>query len=60
MHHHIGLVAVDKIEEISWELLQHPPYSQDLAPSDFRLFRPMKVSFGGIKFENIEAVQQNK
>jgi hypothetical protein len=25
-----------------WELLFHPPYSLDLAPSDYHLFRPLK------------------
>jgi len=62
MHHHIGPRArqtVDKIEKMGWELLQHPLYSPDLAPSDFHLFRPLKESLGGIKFENNEAVQQH-
>jgi len=40
---------------MGWELLQHPPYSPDLAPSDFHLFGPLK----GIKFENNEDVQQH-
>ena len=38
------------------ELLQHPPYNPDLAPSDFHLFEPLKESLGGIKFENNEDV----
>jgi len=44
---------------MGWELLQHPPYSPDLAPSDFRLFGPLKESLAGIKFENNEDVQQH-
>ena len=48
----------EKIEEMGWELLQHPPYSPDLAPSDFHLLEPLKESLGGIKFENNEDVQQ--
>jgi len=51
--------TVEKIEEMSWELLQHPPYSPDLAPSDFHLFGPLKEFLGGIKFENDEDVQQH-
>ena len=50
--------TVEKIEEMCWELLQHPPYSPDLAPSDFHLFGPLKESLVGIKFENNEDVQQ--
>jgi len=51
--------TVEKIEEMGWELFQHPPYSPDLAPSDFHLFGPLKESLGGIKFENNEDVQQH-
>jgi len=51
--------TVEKIEVMGWELLQHPPYSPDLVPSDFHLFGPQKDSLGGIKFENDEDVQQH-
>ena len=44
---------------MGWELLQHLPYSPDLAPSDFHLLEPLKESLGGIKFENNEDVQQH-
>ena len=30
------------IVKIGWEILPHPPYSPDLAPSDFHLFGPIK------------------
>ena len=33
-----------------WEVLQHPPYSQDLAPSDFHLFGPLKQHLSGKHF----------
>jgi hypothetical protein len=26
------------IQELDWEILPHPPYSPDLAPSDYHLF----------------------
>ncbi|GBP21165.1 Histone-lysine N-methyltransferase SETMAR [Eumeta japonica] len=28
------------LREFAWNVLMHPPYSPDLAPSDFHLFRP--------------------
>ena len=30
------------IANLSWTVLPHPPYSPDLAPSDFHLLGPMK------------------
>jgi len=53
------ITTVEKIEEMGWELLQHPPHSRDLAPSDFHLFGPLKESLRGIKFENNEDDQQH-
>jgi transposase len=29
------------IQELDWEILPHPPYSPDLAPSDYHLFRSL-------------------
>jgi hypothetical protein len=36
---------------VDWEIMNHPPYSPDLAPSDFHLFWPMKVHLGRQKFQ---------
>ena len=30
------------LRSFKWQVLQHPPYSPDLAPSDFHLFGPLK------------------
>jgi len=37
--------------------LLHPPYSPDLAPSDYHLFGPMKKMLGGQKFASDTEVQ---
>jgi histone-lysine N-methyltransferase SETMAR len=34
--------TVDTLRALKFELLNHPPYSPDLAPSDFHLFGPLK------------------
>jgi len=32
---------VKTLETLKWEVLPHPPYSSDIAPSDYHLFRSM-------------------
>ena len=38
---HTYLVTYQKLRELGWEVLLHPPYSPDLAPSDYHLFLSM-------------------
>jgi hypothetical protein len=42
---------------MQWELLEHLPYSPDLAPSDFHLFGPLKNHLGGERFADDEEVE---
>ena len=44
---HTYLVSMTKFHELRYELLPHPPYSPDLAPSDFFLFPNLKKWLGG-------------
>ena len=55
--HHIAKITQHKIEELGWELLPHPPYSPDLAPSDYHLFRSMQHFLEDKKFKNSEEVK---
>lgn len=59
---HTSIVAVAKINDLKFELMPHPPYSPDLAPSDYFLFPNLKKWLGGKRFgsneEVIEAVNQ--
>jgi hypothetical protein len=41
-------------------VLQHPPYSQDLAPNDFFLFPKMKEILKGRNFDDIDDIGSNK
>ena len=40
------------LHELGWEVLQHPPYSPDLAPTDYHLFRCLSNEMRGLSFEN--------
>jgi histone-lysine N-methyltransferase SETMAR len=43
-------VTTGALEEMHWEVLPHPTYSPNLAPSDFHLFGPLKEALGGRLF----------
>ena len=40
------------------EILPHPAYSPDLAPSDYGLFRSMEHFLRGRRFESFEEVEE--
>lgn len=63
LHHdnarpHSAHLTQARIAELGWELLEHPAYSPDLAPSDYHLFGPLKKHLGGKHFEGDNDVQQ--
>ncbi|XP_047348119.1 histone-lysine N-methyltransferase SETMAR-like [Vespa velutina] len=39
---HMFVVTRQKLRDLGWEVLMHPPYSLDLAPSDYHLFLAMQ------------------
>jgi histone-lysine N-methyltransferase SETMAR len=46
-----------KLRDLHHELLEHPPYSSDLAPSDSCLFPKLKLFLAGQRFSsNQEAI----
>lgn len=47
-----------KIAELGWEILSHPPYSPDLAPSDYHLFLSLQNFLNGKKFKDESDVRQ--
>jgi histone-lysine N-methyltransferase SETMAR len=55
---HTARSTVAKIQDLSFECLPHPPYSPDLAPSDFHVFGPLKETTGCKSFRSDEEVQQ--
>ena len=43
-----------KLLQLGWEVLIHPPYSANIAPSDFHLFRSLQNSLNGKNFNSLE------
>lgn len=54
---HKAVVTREKIAHLNFEVLNHPPYSPDLAPSDFYLFRSLEHTLRGKKFNNVKEVE---
>jgi histone-lysine N-methyltransferase SETMAR len=52
-------VAVSKaaVKECGFQEIEHPPYSPDLAPSDYYLFSKLKHDLRGRKFDDNEEVR---
>ena len=53
---HTCKVAMDAVERNGYELIPHPAYSPDLAPSDFFLFPNLKKDIRGLHFRSNEEV----
>lgn len=56
---HTSLMTRNKLTELGWEVLMHPPYSPDLAPSDYHLFRSLQNSLGGKKLADRRAAENH-
>jgi hypothetical protein len=49
LHHdnvrmHASRATQERVQELQWELLEHPPYSPDMVPSDIHLFGPIETT----------------
>ena len=51
-----SMATMVKLNELGFQLLPHPPYSPDLAPSDYFLFAELKKMLAGKKFRSDEEV----
>ena len=53
---HKSMKTMVKLNDLRFELLPHPPYSPDLAPSDFYLFAALKQMLQGKRFSSDDEV----
>ena len=63
LHHdnarpHVAKATIETVNKLGFEVLEHPAYSPDLAPSDYHFFPPLKDALRGRKFSFNEAVHK--
>jgi len=51
---HVAALVKTYLETLKWEVLSHPLYSPDIAPSDYHLFRSMTHSLSEQHFTSYE------
>ncbi len=54
---HIGKVSQKKLSDLGIEVLPHPPYSPDLSPTDYHLFKHLDSFLRNKKFDDQRAVE---
>lgn len=54
---HVANVTCEKLLELGWTTLVHPPYSPDLAPTDYHLYRSLSDHFREKKFEDEDSIK---
>ena len=54
---HTSLVTRKKLLEFGWEVMPYPPYSLELTPSDYHLFRSLQNHLNAKTFDSNEAVK---
>ena len=64
LHHdnarpHTSFATTQAIAQMGWSTLPHPPYSPDLAPSDFHMFGVMKADIRGQEFESLDDLKSH-
>ena len=53
---HKSVIAMAAIHDYGFKLVEHPPYSPDLAPSVFHLFPKLKTAISGTHFQSDDDV----
>jgi hypothetical protein len=56
-HTHTANMTKAAIQELDWEILPHPSYSSDVAPSDYHRLRSLTNNLRGVSFNNDAELQ---
>ena len=54
---HVAKLTLQKLQELGYETLPHPPYSPDISPTDYHLFLSLDNFLRNKTFNNREDVQ---
>ncbi|GFW37370.1 histone-lysine N-methyltransferase SETMAR [Trichonephila clavipes] len=57
---HTSVVTCQKLWELGWEVLMHPPYSSDLEPNDYHLFLALQNFLSDKKLGSREPLYTNR
>jgi transposase len=55
---HTAHATIDALHTLKFEVISHPPYSPDFAPSDFHFFPYLKRDLKGTHFTSDDEVKQ--
>ena len=50
---HTAAAVTDLLRRWQWEILEHPPYSPDMIPCDYDLFKDRRISYNATKCSRI-------
>jgi histone-lysine N-methyltransferase SETMAR len=56
---HVAQLTQQKIEQLGWEVLPHPPWSPDLAPSDYHLFLSLRNYLCNKHYEDFDELKSD-
>lgn len=54
---HVAIKTREKLKEVGWEILPHPPYSPDISPTDYHLFLALSNFLANQCFTNDDQVK---
>lgn len=55
---HIARMTRQKLLDLGWEVLPHPPYSPDIAPTDYHLFLSLSNAMQGKTFDDEDDMER--
>ncbi|GBM80452.1 hypothetical protein AVEN_57290-1 [Araneus ventricosus] len=55
---HVSTMTDWTLYKLEWDLMQHPPYSPDMVPSDFYLFSLLQLHLDGAIFNSNEVINE--